>query len=746
MHEQRFVRARRGKFWRSRTFTATVVAAAIAATLSSVPVGAQDHPAPAQQRVLAQQGDDNPFEPARTDNRPNETAETISDHVVAELAATASLAPESVTSGVEIHGDNLDRIQTIVVAFGGEVTGVVPGFFVEARIPVDEINTFADHPAIRRITQLTESDEALSARTQTTDVSLLEASILDAVGVRAWHDAGETGAGQRIAIVDVFDGVELEQAIAEGRIPAPSGVFCRRAGVPCAISQRNVGPHGIGVTEIAHTAAPDAEIYLATALTLADLSAAIDWFVSQGITVVNRSQTSEFDGPGDGTGPMASLIDRAVENDMVWVSAAGNAGGFGAAGGQNWVGEFNDPDGNGVHNWANGQELMGFSCGFLLGMRWDDWSEDVIPTDYDLLIFDNINDPLPETRADNLQSTLAHRPLERTQPRCSGPLDRDFLAIVQYADVEPDGVDEIQILGNFTTMDEWVNEHAATGPGVDSANPGAISVGATVSPTNDQLAFYSSQGPTFDGRTSVEVAAPACLPVEGFGDCFIGTSASAPVVAGVLALLRSAGVFTDATEARRVISEITTDAGTTGPDSLYGQGVLSLESPQSLGLTVTQPRFCQGTRATVVGTAGDDVLIGTAGSDVFFGGLGDDRIVGLGGNDLICGGAGDDDINAGAGDDVVIAGDGDDIVRGRRGNDQINGGDGNDDINGNADDDVVQGSNGLDFLRGGQGDDILRGGVGNDELVGGGGVDEVYGDRGIDQCPTPDAIAESCRS
>ena len=124
MSEQRFSRARRGKFWRSRTFTATVVAAAIAATLSSVPVGAQDHPAPAQQHVLAQQGDDNPFEPARTDNRPNETAETISDHVVAELAATASLAPESVTAGVEIHGDNLDRIQTIVVAFGGEVTGL----------------------------------------------------------------------------------------------------------------------------------------------------------------------------------------------------------------------------------------------------------------------------------------------------------------------------------------------------------------------------------------------------------------------------------------------------------------------------------------------------------------------------------------------------------------------------------------------------------------------------------------------
>ena len=738
MSQKRRARTRSGKVRQWRSLLAVLIVTTLASVLATAPVGAQAEPTAHQQQV--------PEAASPEDELPKETAETISDHVVAELAAAASLAPGSVTTGVELHGDNLDRIQTIVVAFGGEVTGVVPGFFVEARIPIDEIRTLADHPAIRRITQLTESDEALNARTQTANPSLLETSILDAVGVRAWHEAGETGAGQRIAIVDVFDGAELEQAINDGRLPAPSGVFCRRAGVPCAITQRSVGPHGVGVAEIAHTAAPDAEIYLATALTLADLNAAIDWFISQGITVVNRSQTSEFDGPGDGTGPMASLIDRAVDNGIVWVSAAGNAGGFGASGGQNWVGEFNDPDGNGVHNWANGQELMGFTCGFLLGMRWDDWAEDVIPTDYDLLIFDNINDPLPEARADSLQSTLAHRPLERTQPRCSGPLDRDFLAIVQYADVESDGVDQIQILGNFTTMDEWVNEFSATGPGVDSANPGAVAVGATVSPTNDRIAIYSSQGPTFDGRTSIEVAAPACLPVPGFGECFIGTSASAPLVAGVLALLRSAEVFTAATDARRAISQITVDAGVNGPDNVYGQGVLSLGSPESLGLAVTEPRFCQGILATVTGTASDDTLIGTSGNDVFFGGQGNDRIVGLGGDDLICGGAGNDDINAGAGNDIVIAGAGDDIVRGRRGNDQISGGSGNDDINGNADDDTIEGAQGQDLLRGGLGNDIVRGGVGNDELIGGTGEDEVYGDRGIDVCVNPDQIAESCES
>jgi Ca2+-binding RTX toxin-like protein len=47
-----------------------------------------------------------------------------------------------------------------------------------------------------------------------------------------------------------------------------------------------------------------------------------------------------------------------------------------------------------------------------------------------------------------------------------------------------------------------------------------------------------------------------------------------------------------------------------------------------------------GTRCTVVGTSGDDVLIGTSGRDVICGLGGDDTIKGRGGNDLIDGGRG----------------------------------------------------------------------------------------------------------
>ena len=711
---------------------------AMLSTLLAAPAAAQESSAP-------DQGIEESETPA-PESRTKETSETISDELVAALVEESSPAAGQSMVTLEIHGSDLDQVSEAVHEVAGEIRGTVPGFFIEARVPTTALSRLADNPHIDRISRLTElSDEFAAGQVPIQATSALEATILDTIGARPWHESGHTGAGQRIGIIDIFGDEELQRAIALGRLPSPSGVFCQRAGTPCALTQRNVGPHGVGVSEIIHAAAPDAELFLASALTLGDINAAVDWFAAQGVTVVNRSQTSEFDGPGDGTGPMASLVDKAVENGMVWVSAAGNAGGSGFAPGQNWVGEFNDPDGDDVHNWADGTELMGFRCGFLLGMRWDDWGAGQIPTDYDLLIFDERTDAVPESRSSNLQLTSAHRPLERVQPRCSGPSDRDYLAIVRYDDIQPDGPDEIQILGNFTDMDEWVNEHAATGPGVDSANLGSVAVGATNSPTNTLLADYSSHGPTFDGRPGIDLAGPACLPVEDFGGCFIGTSASAPVVTGLIAVLRGAGVFRDPEDVDGVLTQITADRGVVGLDSTYGHGVLALPSPSNFGLEEVIPRFCQGIRATVVGTGGDDVLIGTPGRDVFFGGRGNDTIRGFAGNDLICGGQGDDVIDGGGGNDQIISGTGDDTVRGRGGDDTISGGGGDDDINGNGGQDTISGGNGLDYLRGGLGDDEVLGGIGNDRIDGGDGIDVVDGGRGIDQCTESESVT-SCRT
>ncbi len=66
--------------------------------------------------------------------------------------------------------------------------------------------------------------------------------------------------------------------------------------------------------------------------------------------------------------------------------------------------------------------------------------------------------------------------------------------------------------------------------------------------------------------------------------------------------------------------------------------------------------LCGGKVATIVGTAGNDVLQGTSAGDVIAGLGGQDEIRGAGGDDVICGGDGADSLRGEAGDDVLLAG------------------------------------------------------------------------------------------
>lgn len=107
---------------------------------------------------------------------------------------------------------------------------------------------------------------------------------------------------------------------------------------------------------------------------------------------------------------------------------------------------------------------------------------------------------------------------------------------------------------------------------------------------------------------------------------------------------------------------------------------------------------CFGKRATIVGTAGDDVLTGTRGPDVFVGRGGDDVIEARGGIDYICSGGGADEIYGGGGIDLTSGGAGDDIVVGHRGVDYLFGDDGDDLLLGMQNDDDYYGGPGLDLV------------------------------------------------
>lgn len=182
-----------------------------------------------------------------------------------------------------------------------------------------------------------------------------------------------------------------------------------------------------------------------------------------------------------------------------------------------------------------------------------------------------------------------------------------------------------------------------------------------------------------------------------------------------------------------VASESNSQAGPILKVSVFlpaGVNVVAMKAFDSVGgcqaaiadMKVLDPG-CSGTQATILGTAGRDILRGGPGRDVIVAFGGDDSISGADGNDLICGGDGADTISAGAGNDTVFAQRGADTVAGSSGDDRLYGGHNADVLRGGIGKDTVIGGAGADTMSGYLGQDLLVGGLGNDIYRGGSGDD-----------------------
>ncbi|MDQ3954969.1 MAG: hypothetical protein M3285_05405 [Actinomycetota bacterium] len=153
--------------------------------------------------------------------------------------------------------------------------------------------------------------------------------------------------------------------------------------------------------------------------------------------------------------------------------------------------------------------------------------------------------------------------------------------------------------------------------------------------------------------------------------------------------------------------------------------VLASQVPgEARGQVTARLPKCDGVEATIVGTAGNDVLEGTQGPDVIVAQGGHDKIFGNGGDDLICAGGGHDWLEGGGGDDVLLGGSQSDALGAPPEDaggiphefDDPNGFPAGVTVIGDVGDEIMRGGPGNDLLRGGPGDDMLFGEEDNDEL------------------------------
>jgi subtilisin family serine protease len=128
-----------------------------------------------------------------------------------------------------------------------------------------------------------------------------------------------------------------------------------------------------------------------------------------------------------------------------------------------------------------------------------------------------------------------------------------------------------------------------------------------------KIAYFSSRGPTRDGRLKPEVVAPGYFvlgPWAGTSDYILlpGTSMASPVVAGLVALILEENPNLDVNGVRGILSSQVLSDGFTGslPNNTYGYGKAFLSSFSSVGSVGSiyigsLENFTCGLRESVVG-------------------------------------------------------------------------------------------------------------------------------------------------
>jgi hypothetical protein len=345
--------------------------------------------------------------------------------------------------------------------------------------------------------------------------------------------------------------------------------------------------HGTACAEIVHDMAPGAELYLANIFYDSDLIDAVEWLVNEQVDVVSFSLGSYF-GAGDGTGLDCTLVQWAYQNSgITWVASAGNAAN------DHWSGTFSDPDGDGWHNFSGEDELLQFYVPVDLGiehgvnaeLKWNDWGtwDDYYgysgsDQDYDLYLFIWNGD----------QWQLVDKS-ENRQPQFIWPWESIYgwyslsdtywgVAIRKNQASEDVFFDLYVDVHTPDTMEYNVPSGTISTP---ADSPYAIAVGA-VDAVDDSYHYYSSQGPTADGRIKPDIVAPSGVSTSNtsYGllnitGGFAGTSASCPHMAGAIALLKGKTPFT-LDEIKSILYNRAIEMGEPGKDNVYGWGRLDL--------------------------------------------------------------------------------------------------------------------------------------------------------------------------
>ena len=359
--------------------------------------------------------------------------------------------------------------------------------------------------------------------------------------------------------------------------------------------------------EIVHDLAPEAELAFSPADSSLEMAKAILWlandaFEGEGADVI-VDDLGYFREPFFEDGIVAQAAADAVAGGVVFASAAGNSAR------EHYEGDFVNA-GDGFHAFDGDSDtsmrLRTPFGGVLVVLQWND-EYGASGNDYDLYVcpaglrpttFNLLNDICD--RSTSLQNG-DDLPLEIAALFGEGEVD---VYIEKYDDTAAD-----KRLEMFT-FDGYPQEYGVREGGIvhHGAVPGVLAVGAfdEDDPGNDDIQSFSEQGPSriyfpsVETRMKPDVVASDGVSVSGSGGFpshFFGTSAAAPHVAGIAALLIEAQRRADPSMTKKQVADAVTqairdsaiDLGPAGHDVEFGYGRAdALAAVESIGqLSVT---------------------------------------------------------------------------------------------------------------------------------------------------------------
>jgi subtilisin family serine protease len=385
-------------------------------------------------------------------------------------------------------------------------------------------------------------------------VSLVEA--LD------YHNVGIEGQGVKVAVID--GGFSGADGLAGVELPwIFTAVDFTGGGVYSGST------HGTACAEIIHDLAPRAELHLLRVSDLTDFENAKDYCIAQGIDIISHSLAWLNSGIGDGKGLACDIANNAVNADILFVNSAGNNAL------SHYGGTFASSDGDNRHDFIPGDEelgLLGVDAGELvmITLTWNDWPG--TGNDYDLWLYDLQSGTMVASSA-NTQSSGS--PPKETIAWTATTGGTYGVRITEWSSSEAE----------YLRLDSWnhmLAEHHTVAGSITTPTEaaGTFSVGAMDwrNWSSGAVAeIFSGRGPTFDGRVMPDIVGPDGVSTSSYGTGgFYGTSAAAPHVAGVAALVKSAYPSYSRLELEAELAAATVDVGVSGKDNTYGHGKLQI--------------------------------------------------------------------------------------------------------------------------------------------------------------------------